>query len=315
MRSAPQRLSRAAAVAGDGWDSPRLGGGSIPCAAALALLVLFHNARAVHGAEEPDLMQTLVAEDATLNNNLDLFDPRWVRNKEGSALSFGFGLEKMISPKMAVAIGGEWDAISPRSGHSAGGFGSVEVLFKYVFLSSPENEFQAAVVPSISFPTNSHIGDETTPPSGGFALSWGGRLSGISAANWSRYLRAIEFQGDLGYTHSLGLPSGDEIYFDPVIDYSFPYLVYAGAAAVPWPLHDLCFFSELNLARSLSGGSSAPSIFLTPGIAYLRAEYQLSIGVQIALNHTASREQQVGIIGSVLLSLDALNPVFARMPL
>ena len=48
-------------------------------------------------AEDMDLMETLIARSALLNNNLSPFEPRWERGPEGEHLSFGFGVEKKLS--------------------------------------------------------------------------------------------------------------------------------------------------------------------------------------------------------------------------
>jgi len=76
-------------------------------------------------AEEPDLMQTLVAEDATLNNNLMPFAPSWDRGREGRDLTFGFGLEKQLSERFGVSIDNDWDSWSPRQGRASAGFGNL----------------------------------------------------------------------------------------------------------------------------------------------------------------------------------------------
>ena len=97
--------------------------------------------------EEPDLMQTLIAQDATLNNNLTLIEPRWQKNGSGRALELGFGVEKMLSPRLDIEIGGQWDSISPRDGPAGTAFGDIDVDLKYVFLKWPE--FQLVLAPQL----------------------------------------------------------------------------------------------------------------------------------------------------------------------
>src|SRR5208282_3589271 len=65
-------------------------------AAVVAGLAMFAEPWAAE-ADEPDLMQTLVVEDATLNNQLMPFAPTWDRGREGRHLTFGFGVEKQLS--------------------------------------------------------------------------------------------------------------------------------------------------------------------------------------------------------------------------
>ena len=259
-------------------------------------------------------MQTLLAEDATLNNNLDLIQPRWSRSRQGRQLTLGFGIEKMLSQSVSLEIGSGWEHISPRAGRSGSGFGDVELMLKYVFLSFPDNRLQIALAPTISFPTDSHLADERVPPSAGFAFTWGSRLSGLSAGGWRNYVRALEIQGDFGYSHPLGAPPGDERYFDPVIDYSFPYLAYARENVILWSARDFCPFLEANFEQMLRGDQRRPSVYLMPGMSYVTEAFQLSAGGQIAMTRAAGNNARVAIVGSALIFLDALNPKFAWTP-
>lgn len=259
-------------------------------------------------------MQTLIAQDATLNNNLTPVEPRWQRNSQGRTLELGFGLEKMLSPTVEVEIGGQWESMSPRDGPARAGFGNVELAVKYVFLQRPD--FQIAIEPQLDFPTSSHIADEPMQVHAGALLSWGGRLgSRIVERGWPRVLRAIEFQGDFGFSHAFGNDHSNEIFFDPVVDYSMPYLAYATDARIPWPLKNLCPFSELNFSQPLDGGGQRGlSLFVTPGVAYLTGTYQLSVGVQVPVTHAAVQSAQVSVLGSVMIYLDQLSPRFSWAP-
>ena len=262
--------------------------------------------------EEPDLMQTLIAQDATLNNNLTLIEPRWQKNASGRALELGFGVEKMLSPRLDIEIGGQWESISPRDGGSATAFGDIDVDLKYVFLKWPE--FQIVLAPQLSFPTASRIHDEPTQVHAGGFISWGGRLDSASEYGWPRYLRAIELQGDFGYSHGFGGGS-DELFFDPVVDYSMPYLGYSTGIRTPWPIRNLCAFSELNLSQPLSGGGDGSlSMFATPGVAYVGETFQATVGVQLPLTQAAEKSAQLAVVGSFIIFLDQLSPTFGWRP-
>jgi len=91
-------------------------------------------------------MQTLIAQDATLNNNLTLIEPRWQKNAGGRMLELGFGVEKMLSPRLDIEIDGQWNSISPRTGPAGTAFGDIDLDLKYVLLK--EAEFQIAVAPA-----------------------------------------------------------------------------------------------------------------------------------------------------------------------
>src|ERR1700730_11663972 len=123
-----------------------------------ALLILLAHVGTVHGAQDaPDLMQTLVAEDATLNNNLNLLEVGWVRGRNRRELAFGFGVEKIIANNLALHVMSEWKDISSHSGPSGSGFGNIDLTLKYVLWRFPESEFQIALTPAISVRTSSHI--------------------------------------------------------------------------------------------------------------------------------------------------------------
>jgi hypothetical protein len=255
---------------------------------ALVLVLLFGQVPLASG-QEPDLMQTLIAEDATLNNNVSPIKPRWQKNAGGRTFELGFGVEKMLSPNLDVQIGGVWKSLRPRNGPAKTAFGNVDVELKYVFLKLPE--FQVAVVPQVSFPTSSHTLDEPTQVPVGGLLAWGGRLGSAAERGWQSYLRAIEFQGDLGYSHNFGGAGGDEIFFDLVLDYSMPYLDYSTAVRSGWPLKNMCVFMEFNFNQPLEGGDqSGVSLSLTPGVAYLTERHQVSVGMQVPLNHAAGKK-------------------------
>jgi hypothetical protein len=282
--------------------------------AILSLLILLTPATpaSADNVDEPDLMQTLIAEDATLNNNLNLIEPRWQKSSQGRTLELGFGIEKMLSPRLEVEVGGAWDSISPHDGRSGSGFGDVDLKLKYVFLEQPN--FQVAVAPQLSFPTQSAIAGEPTQSQAGGLLSWGGRFGTRNEIGWTRYLRALEFQGDVGYSHGFGGRGSDEIFFDPVLDYSLPYLGYATGVQTPWPLRNLCVFTEFNFDQLLDGsGDGSLSLFATPGLAYLADTYQITVGVQVPLTHGAEQNTQTAVVGAFLIFLDKLNPTFGRM--
>jgi hypothetical protein len=252
--------------------------------------------------EEPDLMQTLVAQDATLNDNLTPIEPRWARNAQGRTLALGFGVEKTLSSSLGVEIGGQWDSLSPRDGPAAAAFGNIDLALKYVFLKTENFQFVAA--PQLSFPTSSHILDEPMNVQAGGYLSWGGRFATDELPG---YLRAIEFQGDLGYSHSFASPASDEVFLDPVVDYSMPYLDYSTRMRNVWPLRNLCPFTEINFDKVLDGnGQRGVSIFATPGIAYIAKMFQLSVGIQVPLSNAAQENAQIAVMGSIIISVDPL---------
>jgi hypothetical protein len=278
----------------------------------LALLTVTRSAR----AEEPDLMETLIAQDVTLNNNLSPFEPRWERGPEGEHLGFGFGVEKKLSEDLGLDLNGEWDRTSPRGGHSSSGLGNVEVGLTYVFLHIPQGGFQFAISSSVSIPTNSKLGADRSYTQSGNAIAWGGRLSDFPTGGWRKYLRAIEIQGDIGFSRTFGGDNGYDFFFDPEIDYSMPFLNQSTDGAVPWMLRYLTPFAELNFDRVVGHGPNGPlSVFLFPGLTFTAEKFRVAVGAQVAMNHEAARNQQVAAVVSILVFLDQIDPRFGWNPL
>jgi hypothetical protein len=55
-------------------------------------------------------------------------------------------------------------------------------------------------------------------------------------------------------------------------------------------------------------------MFATPGLAYLTNTYQVTVGVQLPLTHDAEKNQQVAVMGSLIIFMDRLSPRFAWSP-
>jgi len=256
-------------------------------------------------------MQTLIANDATLNNNFIPLEPRWEKHSDGKLLTLAFGVEKILADRLAADVSGDWESVTPRTAGGGNGFGNVELMLKYVFLTLPD--FSFALSPAVSFPTNSHIGSDTMETSAGAWLTWGGRFGAFTQSHWARLFRPLELQGDLGYTHTFEHPGADQLSFDPVVDYSLPYLAYLDGRDIMWPLRNLCFFSEMNITQPWGGSEAAGTfIFVTPGMAYMTPLYQFTIGAQIPLDRASSRAQTFAIVASLIIAMDQIDPWFGR---
>ncbi len=259
----------------------------------------------------PGMMGPLVAIDVSPGNSVTPFAPHWVRSPEGRTLGFGFGLDKMISPNFDIEVDSAWDSFAPHDGASEAGFGTVDVLSRMLFINQPD--MQAGVAPQLSFSVGD-FGQSFGLSNAGLALLWGGR-GGALPEKWNLgFLRAFEVHSDLGYSRILNDGGGDEIFFDPVVDYSFPYLQYLTKTQLPWPIRNLCLFAELNFDAVVSGSEQgSPTLYATPGISYLTDAYQISTGVQLPLNHDSEHNQQIAVVGMIDFSLDDF-PVVGWMP-
>jgi hypothetical protein len=211
---------------------------------------------------------------------------------------------------VAIDIGSEFKSVSPRDSAGDEGFGNVDLLLKYVFLSLPLFSFASGL--TVSLPTNSHIGGETMDTNAGVFLAWGGRLSGLSKSGWRSYLRAVEIQGDIAYSHTFAGSGTDDVSFAPVLDYSLPYLSYSGFTGIAAPLRNICIFTEMSFDLLLSGAERhSLAIFITPGIAYMTPGYQISVAMQLPLDRQARQAENVAVIAGVIIAIDRIEPAFA----
>jgi hypothetical protein len=275
---------------------------------ALLLLVLAPTAGA--GDEEPDIMQPLLAQDVTLNNGVTPFAPQWQHGPGGRTLTFGFGIEKILSSRLDAEVDSGWTFESPK-GESRKTYPSdVSMMLHYVFLTIPE--FQLTLIPNLSLATS---GEASSRTSWGSAIAWGGRLAALPDRWDLGWLRAVEVHGDFGYSSNIGNIGDPELYFDPVLDYSLPYLTYITDQPMPWPLGHLCFFSEFNFDQVLAGDQrGAATMFVTPGVTYLSKIMQISVGTQLPINHPAAHSESVGLIGKLTFFVDAIDPRFGWKP-
>lgn len=291
------------------------------------MLMLTHPVRADDGASNtdpaslmtgaeahdmgPGMMGPLVGINVSPGNAVTPFAPHWIRTPEGRTLGFGFGVEKMLSANSDVEIDSTWDSVAPHDGAKESGFGTVDVLSRYLLVN--RSDIQIAVAPQVSLATGS-FGQGFGISNAGLALLWGGRAGGLPE-NWNlRYLRALEFHSDLGYSRILSGGSGDEIFFDPAMDYSMPYLEYLTKTQLPPVVRNLCFFAELNFDAVVSGSDRGPAtLYTTPGVAYLTDAYQVSVGAQLPLNHAGEQNQQVALVAQIQFSLDNAS-VLGWMP-
>jgi hypothetical protein len=134
----------------------------------------------------------------------------------------------------------------------------------------------------------------------------------LPSSGWQHYLTRLEFQGDLEYSQIFGCPGANKLLFDPALDYSGPYLNYSSNSEIPWPLDNVCLFIELNIERTPSGGeNNALSMLITPGLAYMTPASSITAGLQLPLNHHASRAENVAAIGSVIIPIAKIDPLAA----
>jgi hypothetical protein len=56
------------------------------------------------------------------------------------------------------------------------------------------------------------------------------------------------------------------------------------------------------------------SLFTTPGVAYFTDTYQVTVGIQLPLTHSAEQNTQTAVMGSLIIFIDKLSPQFGWSP-
>ena len=262
-------------------------------------------------------LEPLVAEDPTPANEFDVVQPSWAKGADGDDYSIGFELEKVLysdgegMPRFSIGAGSAWSHDSPHEGPSRQGFDDLEVSAKWAYYYSLEHELLLSVAAIGQFPTGSPAIEEQNHTSVGPVLLWEKALGDLP--NWPllKYARPIGFQGDIGYLPALGGHTSHALFADQVVEYSLPYLSNGVKdIGLRRPFRNLFLFTEFNYTQLIAGprGETFPNILLTPGIAYVGYNFELSLGTRFALNRAAVPGNHAAVIGLLDIFYDSVLP-------
>ncbi len=262
-------------------------------------------------------LEPLVAEDPTPANELDIVSPGWARGSEGQTYSIGTEIEKVLwkdkegLSRFSMGGGTSWSYLSPNDDPSDNGFDNLEVFAKYAFLIVPRHELLLSIALSMTLPTGNPSIEEQQHTSIGPSINWEKALGDLP--NWPvlKFLRPVGFQGNFGYETALGGRVNNGIEANQVIEYSLPYLSNnVQDIGLPWPLRNLFPYVEFNYSQAIRGpsGETFPQLLVTPGIAYVGYQFELSVGTQLALNNAAIPENHAVVLGLLDIFYDSVLP-------
>ena len=283
----------------------------IPTAASLAF------ARTI----ERNFIEPLITEDTFTTDEAGLI-PGWSRGADSREFFLAVQFEKSLAQNASIEITGQWDQQSPPgNSRDRTGFDNLEVLPKYLLYVSDTHELRIAAAIDSFFPVGDSQVEDNTHFLAGPMLLWAKGMSDLPQSSWLRYLRPVEIQSDGGYLFKFSGSDSGEAFADAVVAYNFAFM--AGEierAAQPswmnWPIENLAPFAEMNYVEFAGGrrGRTPPALLLTPGLAYMSGPYQVSIGTQVALDHAASQQDKVSILGLLNVQLAPLIPAIAWRP-
>jgi hypothetical protein len=261
-----------------------------------------------------DFVEPIVTEDANPSNELTIV-PGWNRESHSSDFNFAFSIEKQLSDAASIQLGDSYNSFSRRRERTSEGFDNPEILAKWAFLTSNEHEFRIAIGADIFVPLGDASVGAETHTRGGPLLMWEKGMGDVADTGFARYLRPFAIQGDMGYLPAWGGPESGEFVSNAIIDYSIAYLA---AANVPMPDVIAGFdpFVEFNYEQIAIGRrtNSPPDFRVTPGLAYVWGPYQITLATQVALNRTASHNDQAAVIGLIDIMLDEMLPAARWKP-
>jgi hypothetical protein len=305
------------------------------CAAIVASIVSMASASPClsHGTVgDYTFIEPLVAEDANPKNEFKMLRPGWVRGAEGREFGLGFSLEKTIVPApdwmsdgvptgggiVSVELAGSWNYSSPSEGPPASGFGALEIMPKWAFLTLPEREMRLSVALEMDIPVGNAAVEEQHHTQMGPVFLWAkGFGRDFPETGLLKYLRPLAIQGDFGFVPALGGATWHEMFADNVIEYSLPYLSNnVKDIGLPWPIRNMYPFVEFNYNQLTRGpsGETFPQINITPGVAFMNYYLEIAVGTQLALNQATVPNDHASVLGLVDLFIDDIIPATRWTP-
>jgi hypothetical protein len=264
-----------------------------------------------------NFIQPLVAEDAIPANQLDL-TPWGIEKKRGNDFAMNFELDKKLSANSDLELSSPLNGFSPTRRKQITGFQDIEAIIKYAFYQSDEHESMYALAIDSIFPSGSALPDAVHNYRAGPLFLWDKGMGDLPNSGWAAYLRPFALQGDCGLLPTVGNPQSAAVLFNNAFSYSLDYFAHSSNTfALPEPLTALVPFTEFNYIQVPLGGlreRSRPDLRLTPGVAYLKGAYQLTVGTQAALNYTATRNGIAIVVVMMVVTLDQIFPQAAWTP-
>jgi hypothetical protein len=219
--------------------------------------------------------------------------------------TFDFEYDKLITPRLAVSVGGTY---AMQNNPTARGFDNFSVGLKYLLYVNEAHEFMTSV---------------------GISAELGGTGSRAIADNFSTisptifagkgmgdlpdslaYLRPIAITGEAGPALTTGAGQPNAFNYGFTFQYSLPYLQqHVHDLGLPQPLANIIPIVEVPLSRSQ--GQTTGTI--NPGFIWINRYGQFGVEAQIPMNRASG--SHVGILVQAHIFLDDVAPRTLGKPL
>jgi hypothetical protein len=130
-------------------------------------------------------------------------------------------------------------------------------------------------------------------------------------------LRPLALQAEAGYAGRIQGPANSDVFANLELEYSLDYLNrFVERLEVGRPFVEFVPYVQFNYAQSFIASrlTTSPDFRLTPGIAYLGDDCELSVGTQVALNGAAPSGDHVVVLGLVEIFYDNIFPELSWKP-
>lgn len=254
----------------------------------------------------------ITVENPVPGNDLVVAQPVWEESRDMDSFGYSFSLLKQLSPKASIDVSSQWTQTRPHHGKDEDDFTFVDLLPFYQVFGSYKHSFILAAATDFHIATGGPAGagaDDTTRI--GPSLLWAKGMGDLSNSGWGRYMRPLLVQGDVEYLFDTSHNGKQHPSAGVALSYSIPFM----KSHVTWlplrfPISDLIPVVELHYDQVVLGNDQrTPPVFqVMPGLAILTRKYQITLGVQLPLNHYTTNENQVAVIGLVDIFYDVFFP-------
>jgi hypothetical protein len=212
--------------------------------------------------------------------------------------TFEFEYDKLITPRLAVSVGG---AYAMQNNPTAHGFDNVEVGLKYLLYVNEAHEFMTSVGVSAELGgTGSRaIADSHSTIS---PTLYAGKGMGDLPDSLA-YLRPVAITAELGPALTTGSGQPNAFNYGFTVQYSLPYLQqHVRDVGLPQPLSNIVPLVEIPLSRSQ--GQTTGTV--NPGFIWINRYGQFGVEAQIPLNRASG--SHVGILVQAHIFFDDVAP-------
>ncbi|WP_250475371.1 copper resistance protein B [Caballeronia sp. GAFFF1] len=268
-------------------------------AAALFLLPAVAGAHSVAG--DRIFPSTMAVDDPGVGDEANLqFGHIRVPGDDGdqSINTFEFEYDKLITPRLAVSVGG---AYAMQNNPTAHGFDNVEVGLKYLLYVNEAHEFMTSVGVSAELGgTGSRaIADSHSTIS---PTLYAGKGMGDLPDSLA-YLRPVAITAEAGPALTTGSGQPNAFNYGFTVQYSLPYLQqHVRDVGLPQPFSNIVPLVEIPLSRSQ--GQTTGTV--NPGFIWINRYGQFGVEAQIPLNRASG--SHVGILVQAHIFFDDVAP-------